>query len=135
MRGTAKSFDELRAYCETLPIVDCHDHSGECGPEYKDAIQVIIAGYFHSDIHSALNDREMAVLEDTSRSMESRWPILEKAWKRTRHTGYAMVTRKVLEEFYGEHTLTLDVLMRIQDNLLDFRDLDKFESVWIKQIS
>ena len=129
MRGTAKSFEELRAYCETLPIVDCHDHSGECGPKYKDAIQVIIAGYFHSDIHSALSDREMVELEDTSRSIEERWPILEKAWKRTCHTGYAMVTRRVLEVFYDERTLTLDVLKRMQENLLDFSNSEKFESV------
>ncbi len=79
MRGTAKSYDELRDYCETLPIVDCHDHSGECGPQYKDAIQVIIAGYFHSDIHSASSDSEMLVLEDTELSLEERWPVLEKA--------------------------------------------------------
>jgi hypothetical protein len=129
MQGTAKCYEELRAYCEALPIVDCHDHSGECGPKYKDAIQIIIGGYFHSDVHSALSDSEMMQLEDTSRPIEERWPILEKAWKRTCHTGYAQVTRRVLEAFYGEMDLSLDVLRRMQENLLDFSDPVKFESI------
>jgi hypothetical protein len=129
MRGTARCYEELRAYCETLPIVDCHDHSGECGPQYKDAIQVIIAGYFHSDVHSALSDAEMGALEDSSRSIEERWPILDKAWQRTCHTGYAMVTRRVLKEFYDEQSLTLDTLLRMQDNLMDLTNPEKFESI------
>ena len=27
MKGTAKCYDALRAYCETIPLVDCHDPS------------------------------------------------------------------------------------------------------------
>ncbi|TFG73358.1 MAG: hypothetical protein E4H27_00910 [Anaerolineales bacterium] len=129
MRGTAKCYEALRAYCETLPIVDCHDHSGECGPAYQDAIQVIIAGYFHSDVHSVSSDREMLILEDTKLSLEERWPILEKAWKRTCHTGYAQVTRRVLEVFYGEWDLSLEVLKRMQGKLMDLTDAEKFESI------
>lgn len=129
MRGTAKCYEALRAYCETLPIVDCHDHSGVCGPEYQDAIQVVIAGYFHSDVHSASSDSEMVILEDTKRSLEERWPILEKAWKRTCHTGYAQVTRRVLEVFYDERDLSLEVLKRMQGKLLDLSDAEKFESI------
>ena len=50
MHGRAACYEALRAYCETVPLVDCHDHSGTCGPKYEDPIQVVIAGYFHSDI-------------------------------------------------------------------------------------
>ncbi|MDF1512683.1 MAG: amidohydrolase family protein [Anaerolineae bacterium] len=129
MRGKAKCYEELRAYSETLPIVDCHDHSGACGPEYKDAIQIIIAGYFHSDVHSALSDSEMQMLEDASLSLDDRWPLLEKAWKRTCYTGYAQVTRRVLETFYGVKELSLDVLYRMQEQLLDYSSAEKFEGV------
>ena len=129
MRGTAKCYEVLRAYCETLPIVDCHDHSGECGPAYRDAIQVVIAGYFHSDVHSASSDRDMLILEDTKLSLEERWPILEKAWKRTCHTGYAQVTRRVLEVFYAEWDLSLEGLNRMQGKLMDLSDAEKFESI------
>ncbi len=129
MRGTASCYDELRAYCDTVPLVDCHDHSGECGPKYKDPIEVIIAGYFHSDVHSALSDAEMGVLEDGERSLEERWPLLKRAWQRTRHTGYAQVTRRVLREFYGEMELTLAALRRMEDRLLDLTDREAFDAV------
>ena len=38
MRSTAKAYDELRAFCAESRIIDCHDHSGECGPKYTDPI-------------------------------------------------------------------------------------------------
>ena len=86
MRGTSRHYDELRDYCEGVPVVDCHDHSGECGPKYEDPIQAVIAGYFRSDVLSASSDGDMAKLEDKALSLEERWPILERAWARTRHT-------------------------------------------------
>ncbi len=129
MRGTSKYYDELRAYCESLAVVDCHDHTGTCGPKYEDPIRVVISGYFHSDIHSASSDADIALLEDTSRSLEERWPVLERAWKRTSHTGYAQVTRRVLKRFYGEASLTLDALIRMQDRLLDLTDRATFVGI------
>lgn len=129
MRGTAKCYDRLRAYCEEVPLVDCHDHSRECGPKYEDAIQVVISGYFHSDVLSASSDVDMALLQDTGRSLEERWPVLEKAWLRTCHTGYAQVTRRVLQRFYGESELTLEALRRMQDGLLDLTDAHTFEAI------
>lgn len=129
MRGTAKSYEELRAYCESVPIVDCHDHSGECGPKYEDPIQVVIAGYFESDIHSASSDDDIAFLRDKTQPLEARWPVLERAWQRTQHTGYAQVTRRVLKKFYGEPTLSLDALKRMEGKLLDLTDEARFEEI------
>ncbi len=129
MRGTARCYDDLRAYCETVSIVDCHDHSTTCGPAYEDPIQVVINGYFHSDIHSASSDADIAALQDNERSVEERWPILERAWQRTCYTGYAEVTRRVLKKFYGEEKLTLDALKRMQEKLLDLTDAAAFEAI------
>jgi uncharacterized protein len=129
MRGLAKHYDALRAYCERVPILDCHDHSGECGPAYADPIAVIMAGYFHSDLHSASSDEDIAILEDGERTLEERWPVLQRAWQRTCHTGYAQVTRRVLRKFYGEEAVTLDALKRMQDKLLDLTDPTAFEAI------
>ncbi|MBN1878326.1 MAG: amidohydrolase family protein [Anaerolineae bacterium] len=129
MKGNAKCYADLRAYCETLPIVDCHDHSGECGPKYEDPIQVILNGYFPSDIQSASSDAAIIALQDKERSLEDRWPILERAWKRTCHTGYAQVTRRVLKKFYDEDTLTLETLYRIREKLLDLTDPETFDHI------
>lgn len=129
MRSRARCYDDLRAYCETVPLVDCHDHSGTCGPRYTDPIQVVVGGYFPSDLHSASSDREMALIQDGSRSVEERWPALERAWKRTCHTGYAQVTRRVLREFYGEAELTLAALQRMAERLPDLSDRATFEGL------
>lgn len=48
--------------------------------------------------------------------------MLERAWKRTCHTGYAQVTRRVMQHFYSEATLTLASLQRIQGKLLNLQD-------------
>ena len=129
MRSRAECFDELRAYCESVPLVDCHDHSGECGPRFTDPIQVIVSGYFPSDLHSASSDADMAVLQDADRSLEERWPLLERIWKQTCYTGYGQVTRRVLKEFYGEEGLSLEVLHRMKEKLSDLTDRERFEQI------
>ena len=129
MKGTAKCYDTLRAYCETVPIVDCHDHAIQCGPNHKDPIAMFVNGYFQSDLLSASSDAEMVVLADAERSLEERWPILERAWKRTRFTGYGMMVRRALKKFYGEDELTLAALHRMADKLLNYEDEAFFDSV------
>ena len=127
MKGTAKCYDELRAYIETIPIVDCHDHAIECGPNQKDPIEMFVNGYFQSDLLSASSDAGMAVLANGERPLEERWPILERAWKRARFTGYGMMVRRALKKFYGEDELTLAALKRMGDKLLDYEDEAFFE--------
>jgi uncharacterized protein len=127
MKGMAKCYDDLRSYCEGVPLIDCHDHSGECGPKYADPIAVITQSYFHSDLLSASSEADMAVIMDEQRPLEERWPALERAWKRARHTGYAQVARRVLAKFYGESDLTLEGLRRMQGKLLDLTDENAFD--------
>ena len=129
MDGKPECYDELRDYCEAIPLVDCHDHSDVCGPRYTDPIVAIKSGYFNSDLWSASSDRDIDFLDDTSRPLEERWPVLERAWKRTCHTGYARVTKLVLRKFYGEDDLTLGALKRMRDRLLDLSDEETFERI------
>ena len=129
MRGTAKCFDDLRAYCESVPIVDCHDHSGACGPKHEDPVGVIFAGYFHPEALSCLTDDEAATVQDSAKSLDERWPLVEKAWKRARYTGYGQVTRRVLKHDYDADDLTLDVLKAMVGRMPDYSDPATFESV------
>jgi len=71
----------------------------------------------------------MAVLTDEKRPLEERWLVLERAWKRARFTGYGMMVRRALKEFYGEDELTLASLRRIQDKLLNYEDEAFFDNV------
>lgn len=129
MRSKARCFDELRDFCEGVPLVDCHDHSVECGPRYEDPIQVILNGYFPSDLHSASSDADMAVIQDTTLPLERRWEVLEPAWQRSRFTGYGQVTQRVLAEFYDERELSLAALHRMQEKLLDLSDRAAFDAM------
>ncbi len=129
MKGNAKSYDKLREYLEKVPLIDCHDHTENCGPKFADSINVIEAGYFASDLQSASSDSDLAIIRDSSLSIEQRWPVLEKAWKRTCHTGYAQVTKRVLKKFYNEDELTLDVLKKMQSKLLNLEDEKLFDDI------
>ena len=129
MKGRAKCFEELREYCETVPLVDCHDHSINLEPKYEDPIIALKSGYFNSDIHSASSDEDLRKLDNTDLTLEERWPVFEKAWKRTCHTGYAQVTKRVLKRFYNENDLTLAALKRMQGKLLDLSDEKIFDDI------
>ncbi|MHB0935402.1 MAG: amidohydrolase family protein [Armatimonadota bacterium] len=129
MRSHARCFDDLKAFIDAVPLVDCHDHSAQCGPKLDDPIMALITGYVGSDLQSASSDADIAVIYDTSLPLEERWPLLERAWKRTCHTGYAQVTRRVLKRFYEEDALTLEALYRVKDRLLDLGDPAFFDSV------
>ncbi|MBE0696827.1 MAG: amidohydrolase family protein, partial [Anaerolineaceae bacterium] len=129
MKSQARCYPVLREYVEALPIIDCHDHSKVCGPRPTDVVKAVFDWYMNSDLNSASSDRESAAIYDESVPLEERWPILERAWSRTCHTGYAEVTRRVLREFYGESAVTLEALQRVQEKLIDFSDESTFDSV------
>lgn len=122
MKGRAKCYEELYAYCLTVRLVDCHDHSIKLGPKYTDPIQVIIGEYFLTDLGVATSEADARTLLNHAIPWEQRWPILEKAWRRTCHTGYAQVVRRVLKKFYKEDDVTLEALRRMQDRLLNLED-------------
>ena len=129
MKGNAKCYDKLREYLETVPLVDCHDHTTSCGPKYADPISVVASGYFVSDLHSASSDSEIKIIQNSKLSLEERWPLLEKAWKRSCHTGYGQVTKLVLKKFYGEDKLTLDALKRMKNKLLNLENEKAFDDI------
>jgi uncharacterized protein len=129
MRSAARSFATLREALATMPLVDCHDHSGSAGPKPTDPVKAVIDWYMRSDLESASSGPEVEIIFDEKRSLEERWPVLEKAWKRTEYTGYAQVVKRSLRHFYGEENLSLDGLRRIRERMLDFSDPAAYEKV------
>jgi len=122
MRSPARCYPALREYIETLPVVDCHDHTGVITQPPNDPIKAVFDWYILSDLHSASSDRELALIEDETLPLTERWPVLERAWQRTRFTGYGEVTRRLMREFYGEDEVSLPALERIHEKMLDFSD-------------
>ena len=60
MRSNARCYDDLRIYLETIPLVDCHDHSGEMGPKSTDPIKAVIDWYMLRDLASASSEADGA---------------------------------------------------------------------------
>ena len=129
MKSQVACFDELLAYCRSTPLIDCHDHATKLGPKYTDPIQVIVGEYYLTDLGSATSDSEAQALLDHTTPWQERWPILEQAWKRSCHTGFAQITRRVLKRFYNEDDVTFEALSRMQDRLLDLEDRAAFDRI------
>ena len=127
MLGRAKCYTKLREYLETVQLVDCHDHTAVCGPRCDDPLYAVAGGYFSTDLYSAFSDFEK--IEVSTQSIEDRWPIYEKAWKGSCHTGYAQVIKRMLKKFYNEDHISLEVLKRLQGRLLDLTDPKVFEGI------
>ena len=124
-----ENYQILRTYLNTVPIIDCHDHTSVCGPKYADPIQVITGGYFSHDLISASSDAEVQQLTDGEKSVEDRWPLLQRIWGNSCHTGYARVTKMLLKEFYEVEELSLESLQSMQSRLMDLSDAALFDSV------
>ena len=129
MKGKATCYEEIYTFCQTIPIVDCHDHSIKLGPRYTDPIQVVIGEYLLSDLASVTSEAEAQTLLNSEIPWEDRWPLLEKAWKCSCHTGYAQITRRVLKKFYGETDISLAALRRMEDRLINLEDEAVFEGI------
>lgn len=129
MRSQARCYEALQAYVDSLPLVDCHDHSAQCGPAHADPINALMVGYVVSDLTSASSEAEVKLILDAAQPLETRWPVLERVWSRTCHTGYAQTVRRVLRRFFGEEALTLDALYRVKERLPDLADPGVFTGV------
>jgi len=120
-----KTYEELKDFIFNLPVIDCHEHTmgPKFAPFYKEPIASLIQGYFQSDLLSAgATEKEMKILNDHNITTEEKWYIFEKLWEKTEFTGYARVTKIIMEKFYGEKEINLSSLKRISEKLLNLRD-------------
>jgi hypothetical protein len=129
MRSRAKCFDELRACVETLPVIDCHDHAG-LRAKVDDVLDHVASGYFWTDLVAASSEAEVATVRDKSLSLEKRWPVFERIFKRARFTGYAKAELAALERFFGESSITLESVRRMQKRIPDFSDPKVYDAVY-----
>jgi hypothetical protein len=112
-------YERLLEQVQAMPVIDCHEHLR--GPERDltgaplDPIQRLTAMYFYSDLWSAGDNAAHSFIQDSSRSLDERWPVFERLWKRSEHTAYARVTKLVLKDFYGVEHLTRPALDQVAE--------------------
>jgi hypothetical protein len=129
MQKKSVIFNELFKYLQQLPLVDCHDHTNNAGPVLKDPIHALVEGYFFTDLVSVLSDTDTAYVTNTQIPWEERWPTLQKAWRLAKNTGYGMMLKKVLREFYDSDELTLETMKSMEGKLLQLEDPQVFEAI------
>jgi hypothetical protein len=78
--------------------------------------------YLRNDLVSASSEAEVEKVRDSDLPLEEAWPIFERAWRRTKYTGYGENARRALEKVFGEKDITLESLRRMQERLPDFTD-------------
>ncbi|MBU7004276.1 MAG: amidohydrolase family protein [Theionarchaea archaeon] len=122
---------EILEAIEDFPVIDCHDHTmgPDNAPEYREPITALIQGYFQSDLTSAGGEPVMGKLNNQDVPTDEKWPIFEKLWKRTQHTGYARVTKIIMKEFYGEEEMSLPAVKRIGEKLLELKNERVYASI------
>jgi len=129
MKSSSRHFEKLRDYFDSVPLIDCHDHTQTVRPKYPDAIHALFNNYIVDGLTSVSSEKTVKIILDSSRSLDERWPYLEKAWKKTCFTGYAMPVKRVLNHFYHEECLSLESLKRVHGKILNLRDDAVFEGI------
>ena len=123
MPGTP-TYERLRSDIADTPVIDCHEHSGgpSEAPKYNDGLVSLISGYVQSDLRSASCDADIDFMYDASKPLDERWPVFERAWRQTEHTGYARVTKWILREIYDEPEMTREAVERISGRIIELTD-------------
>ena len=129
MRKKSVVFDALMDFIAELPLIDCHDHSNQAGPELKDPIHALVEGYLMTDVMSVSSDEEGAFILNAEFPWEERWPTFESQWRLAKNTGYGMVVKRVLKEFYDVEELTFDALKSMEGRLLKLEDEKVFDGI------
>jgi len=121
-----KLYGEIRTAVSDIPVVDCHDHAA-AREKTADILTFIAQGYFLSDLTSASGDREAAFMRDAGRPLNERWPVFERAYRRTRHTGYGKAVRLALKRIFGTDELSLATIKEMQKNLPDMSGRERYD--------
>jgi hypothetical protein len=122
---------ELRELLETLPVIDCHEHTRgpDSAPGYCEPIQALTMGYVASDLMTAGGEAVLPMLQDPEVPTARKWPVFEPLWRRTEHTAYARVTMRVLRDVYGQEEMSLRSLEAMADHLLDLQDPEVYHGL------
>ena len=123
------TYQRLKNSIDELPVVDCHDHASK-REKTEDILLFIAQGYFNSDLESASKGKEMDHIRDTSLSLEERWPVFERVYRKARHTGYGKAVRMALIELFGTDELTLAVIQEMQNNIPDFSNPASYDRLF-----
>jgi hypothetical protein len=117
-------YEDIRQEISELPVIDTHEHtiSHLMAPEPKEPIANLVFDYTYDDLLSTGAGSLIDLFEDQDVPTEKKWLKFKKFWKRIEFTGYALQTKRIMLDFYGEGEMTLDALQRIRARLINQQD-------------
>lgn len=101
----ATTYEMVRAYVDTIPIIDTHEHL----PRYEhlrdkeaDVLTEYVSHYFKYDLFSAgLSEALYQQATDIRLPLLDRWKMLEPYWEACRFTGYGRHLDTTAKSLYG----------------------------------
>jgi hypothetical protein len=112
-------FQRLLEGIQSVPVIDCHEHlrgpARDLADAPRDPIQRLSIMYFYSDLWSASDNPTYGFIMDTRKSLDERWPVFERLWRASEHTGYARITKLTLKNFYEIDRLTRSSLDQVAE--------------------
>lgn len=114
LRGAA---EELFAYAETIPTIDCHEHIPEVEELYNKAGMSGFGALFIPYLTNDLNSAGMKLPEGgpsvAFTNISDDWDAFGPYWTACKFTSYARPIRLTLQKFYGVDDLTRENYMEI----------------------
>jgi hypothetical protein len=121
----AQNMAVLDEVVQSRPLADTHEHmksEEEWTEEPCDIVRELFESYLISDIHSArLTEHEVRQLFDPEKDLKHRYPLLEKAWARTRISGYGEAAALAAEAVFGLKDISLEGLEDAQVRLAEVK--------------
>ncbi|MCJ7623117.1 MAG: amidohydrolase [Anaerolineaceae bacterium] len=125
------TYEDIRQAISELPVIDTHEHtiSHLLAPEPKEPIANLVFDYTCDDLLSAGAGSLTGYFGDQDIPTETKWLKFIKYWKQIEFTGYALLTKRIMLDFYGEGEMTLDALQRIRARLIDQQDPEVYDRI------
>ncbi|TVR55144.1 MAG: hypothetical protein EA426_15695 [Spirochaetaceae bacterium] len=128
MFTSSPTFPSLRKEIAELTIIDCHEHvTGRF--KTGDIVTFLLGSYLEHDAISAVGEKTVDRVCDTSIGLADRFPDFERIWKTIRFAGYGIGTRRALAHVFGSDEPTLANLTEWQKRLPDFSESTRFDAM------
>lgn len=103
LKLNSKTYQEIRAYLDTVPVIETHEHYLGNTEPVDDIFDFLLASYSISDFQSATfrMEKDFDGLMNKKLSFEKRYDIFERAYKRTNNTAYIKAVEAGLDACWG----------------------------------
>jgi hypothetical protein len=136
LKSNAKSYGEIRAYLDKVPVIETHEHYTGATKPVEDILEFIMGNYYSSDFWSASfgmeKEADAALAKGGKLTFEERVGEFMKIYRKSNKTAYACGIETGLRECWGiEEIDNLESLVELQSRMKT-RNQDFYERMIAK---